>query len=64
MGPYRIKNQVGPLSYYLELAEAFAGLHNVFHVSQLRKHIYNPDIEVHIEDVKLQPDITFTVQPV
>ncbi|XP_052204108.1 uncharacterized protein LOC127809389 [Diospyros lotus] len=64
LGPYRIKDRVGPLTYRLELSEALTGLHDIFHVSQLRKHIYNPDMEVHAKNVELQPDMTFEVQPV
>ncbi|XP_052192616.1 uncharacterized protein LOC127801464 [Diospyros lotus] len=64
LGPYQIKGRVGPFAYRLELSEALTELHDVFHVSQLRKHIYNLDVEVRVEDVELQLDMTFEVQPV
>ena len=46
MGPYRIIERVGPLAYRLALPEDLAGLHDVFHISQLRKFIPDPRLEV------------------
>jgi hypothetical protein len=35
--PYPIIGRVGPAAYHLELPESMSDIHNVFHVSQLRK---------------------------
>ena len=43
MGPYRIKRRVGEVAYELDLS-ADKGLHNVFHVSMLRKYVRGPDV--------------------
>jgi hypothetical protein len=37
VGPYPIIGRVGPTTYHLELPESMSDIHNVFHVSQLRK---------------------------
>jgi hypothetical protein len=37
VGPYQITKRVGSLSYQLTLPEAMAGVHPVFHMSQLKK---------------------------
>jgi hypothetical protein len=37
VGPYQITKRIGSLAYQLVLPEAMAGLHPVFHVSQLKK---------------------------
>jgi hypothetical protein len=35
-GPYPIINKYGPMSYQVELPVRLSGVHNVFHVSQLK----------------------------
>jgi hypothetical protein len=42
IGPYRIIGRVGPATYRLELPESMSDIHNVFHVSQLRKCLQVP----------------------
>jgi hypothetical protein len=36
IGPYPITDMYGPLSYQVELPSKLSGVHNVFHVSQLK----------------------------
>ena len=43
VGPYKILSQIGKLAYKLELAPNLAGMHPVFHVSQLRKCMRVPN---------------------
>ena len=38
-------------------------LHDVFHVSQLRKHIYNLEVGLQVEKIDFQPNMMFEVQP-
>jgi hypothetical protein len=48
VGPYHIIGKVGLTAYRLELPEPMSDIHNVFHVSQLRKCLQVP--ESHIEE--------------
>ena len=37
--PFRVMERIGKTDYRLDLRGTFKNIHNVFHVSQLRKHI-------------------------
>ncbi|XP_042380457.1 uncharacterized protein LOC121972907 [Zingiber officinale] len=42
IGPFEIIDRVGTLAYRVALSLNLAGVHNVFHVSMLRKYMSNP----------------------
>ena len=56
IGPYQILRRVGSVAYQLALPPSMSGLHDVFHVSQLRKYIPDPYQPIAIEQIDLQPD--------
>jgi len=39
IGPFKIIERIGAISYRLELPDALTDVHDVFHVSMLRKHL-------------------------
>jgi hypothetical protein len=58
IGMYPIIEKYKPLSYQLELPSKLSGVHNVFHVSQLKRCL-KPTTDVVIEDTTpLKPDLT------
>ena len=42
MGPYEIVEIIGEVAYWLRLPPELAIIHDVFHVSMLRKYITDP----------------------
>jgi hypothetical protein len=59
IGPYEITEVCGPVAYRIRLAERFAVVHNVFHVSQLRKCAHEPELRVIDEaNAWVQPDLS------
>jgi hypothetical protein len=57
VGPFKVKEVVGPVAYKVELPPALSGIHNVFHVSTLRKHVHDPLYIVNFEQLQVQPQI-------
>ena len=56
--------KVGPVAYRLALPSELEKIHNVFHVSMLRRYISNPSHVVSLETIELRPDLTYEEEPV
>jgi type IV secretory pathway TrbF-like protein len=52
------------VAYRLQLPETLSVVHNVFHVSQLKKCLQVPDRTIEVTDVALEPDLTYLVHPI
>jgi hypothetical protein len=64
ISPYPIIGKYGPTSYHVELPARLSGLHNVFHVSELKRCL-KPLTDVVIEDtIPLEPDLTYKAYPI
>ena len=64
IGPFPIIERCGQLAYRLQLLEHLSAVHNVFHVSQLKKCLRPPDKVADIEGVELEPDLTYAEYPI
>ena len=64
IGPFEILDRVGDKAYRLLLPLSLAGVHNVFHVSMLRKCIGEPSQIVETDIPNLTPDLTYEERPV
>ena len=59
IGPFEILERIGTVTYRLALPPSMSGVHEVFHVSMLRKYIPDP---VHVVDwgqIEVDTDETF-----
>jgi hypothetical protein len=52
------------VAYQLELPESLAGVHDVFHVSQLKKCLRVPEEQIPIEELTVKEDLTYEEFPV
>lgn len=59
IGPFKILERVGPLAYRLALPPQLAGVHNVFHVSMLRKYVPDPQHIIDYQTIEVKEDVTY-----
>ncbi|WVZ52484.1 hypothetical protein U9M48_003538, partial [Paspalum notatum var. saurae] len=64
VGPFKITEQCGPVAYRLELPPHLAAVHDVFHVSQLKKCLRVLEEEVDTSQVQIEPDLTYEARPI
>ena len=64
VGPFTILARIGKLAYRLDLPESMRGVHNVFHVSMLRKYLRDPEHHVSLEPLTIEQDLSFGSKPV
>ena len=51
IGPFEVLQRVGPVAYRLALPPALQGIHDVFHVSNLRRYTSDPDHVIPYEPI-------------
>ena len=63
IGPYEIVSEVGPVAYRLDLPPELSKVHNVLHVSMLRKYIPEPSHVLRDQPVELKDNLTYKEKP-
>jgi hypothetical protein len=61
--PFNILRRVGEMAYQLELPDNLSEVHNVFHVSQLKKCLRVPEDQLPMENLSVQDDLTYAEYP-
>lgn len=64
IGPYEIIKRIGKVAYRLNLPAEVGNVHNVFHVSQLRKFVSDPDKIIQPDEVELDDSLEYEEYPV
>ena len=59
IGPYEILERVGHVAYRLALPPKLSKLHNVFHVSMLRRYRSDESHVLHVQEVHVHPDLSY-----
>jgi hypothetical protein len=64
VGPFEILKVYGPVAYKLRLPSHMAAIHDVFHISQLKKCIKVPTEIVETRAIEIEPDLSYIEQPI
>jgi len=63
IGSFEILQRVGPVAYRLALPPTIQGIHDVFHVFQLRRYILDPQHVILFEPLQLKENLTYVEEP-
>nr|GEU60317.1 putative reverse transcriptase domain-containing protein [Tanacetum cinerariifolium] len=64
MGPFEIVERVGPIAYRLRLPQELSCVHDVFHVSNLKECLAESDMQVSLDEIKVDGKLYFVEEPV
>ena len=64
IGPYEIIEKIGPLAYKLALPPELAKIHDVFHVSMLRRYRSDPSHVLKDSEVEISENLGYVEEPV
>ncbi|GKA37404.1 putative reverse transcriptase domain-containing protein [Tanacetum coccineum] len=64
VGPFEILKRIGLVAYRLRLHEELIGVHDTFHVSNLKKCLGNANLHVPLNEIKINKTLRFVEEPV
>ncbi|GJU73112.1 putative nucleotidyltransferase, ribonuclease H [Tanacetum coccineum] len=57
--PFEIIEKVGPVAYRLDLPEELNGVHDTFHMSNLKKCLVDPTLQVPLDEIRFDAKLNF-----
>ncbi|GKF21199.1 putative reverse transcriptase domain-containing protein [Tanacetum coccineum] len=64
VGPFEIVERVGKVAYRLKLPQELSCVHNTFHVSNLKKCLAKPDVQVPLDEIEIDENLRFFEEPI
>jgi hypothetical protein len=64
IGPFKILERKGEVAYQLELPDSLSDVHDVFHVSQLKKCLRVPEEQLPMEELNVKENLTYSEYPI
>jgi hypothetical protein len=64
IGPFEVRETVGPVAYRVALPPELAGVHDVFHVSTLRKYVHDPSHVINFKPLRIKENLSYEEVPI
>ncbi|GJU48541.1 putative reverse transcriptase domain-containing protein [Tanacetum coccineum] len=64
VGPFEITKRISPVAYRLRLPEELNGVHDMFHVSNLKKCLADPTLQIPLGEIRVYAKLNFVEEPV
>ncbi|GKE79407.1 hypothetical protein Tco_1545527, partial [Tanacetum coccineum] len=64
VGPFEIIERIGPVAYRLDLPKELNGVHDTFHVSNLKMCLADQTLQVPLDEIRVDAKLNFVEEPV
>ncbi|GKE95266.1 putative reverse transcriptase domain-containing protein [Tanacetum coccineum] len=64
IGPFEIVEKVGPVAYRLDLPEELNGVNDTFHVSNRKKYLAYPTLQLPLDEIRVNDKLNFVEEHV
>ena len=64
IGPFEILDRIGPVAYRLKLPQELSSVHDVFHVSKLKKCLSDETLITPLDEIEVNEQLHFIEEPV
>ncbi|GJX50645.1 hypothetical protein Tco_0277490 [Tanacetum coccineum] len=62
IGTFKIRARIGPVAYRLELPQELSGVHNTFHVSNMKIYLSNETLVIPLEKIQVDDQLFDGIQ--
>ena len=52
------------MAYELNLPKEMSAIHNIFHISMLKKYVSDPDHVIKLQTIRVQEDLSYEDRPI
>ncbi|XP_071695075.1 uncharacterized protein [Rutidosis leptorrhynchoides] len=63
VGPFKIIERIGPVAYRLKLPQELSGIHDAFHISNLKKCLSDDTLVIPLEEIRIDNKLHFIEEP-
>ncbi|GJT88066.1 putative reverse transcriptase domain-containing protein [Tanacetum coccineum] len=63
VGPFEIIKRIGQVAYRLRQPKELNGVHDTFHVSNLKKCLANPTLQIPLNEIQVDANLNFVEEP-
>ncbi|GJS28299.1 putative reverse transcriptase domain-containing protein [Tanacetum coccineum] len=64
IGPFEITERIGPVAYRLRLPKELNRVYDTFHVSNLKKCLADPTLQIPLDEIRVDAKLNFVEEPV
>ncbi|GJS56422.1 putative reverse transcriptase domain-containing protein [Tanacetum coccineum] len=64
VGPFKITERIGPVAYRLRLPQELNGVHDMFHLLNLKKCLADPTLQIPLKEIQVDAKLNIVEEPV